>query len=55
MDTVLLRFRDLTQGVDTIKAHNAIAEQKDEEGKERVLWGWWKRKRSPCQILRFQI
>lgn len=24
MDTVLLRFRDLTQGVDTIKAHNSI-------------------------------
>ena len=47
MDTVLLRFRDLTQGVDTIKAHNAIAEQKDEEGKERVLWGWWKKEKEP--------
>lgn len=47
MDTVLLRFRDLTQGVDTIKAHNTIAEQKDEEGKERVLWGWWKKEKEP--------
>lgn len=37
MDTILLRFRDLTQGVDTISAHNSVVEH-NESG--HVLWGW---------------
>lgn len=49
MDTILLRFRNLTQGVDTIKEHNKIVEQKDakEEERGRVLWGWWKKEKEP--------
>lgn len=42
MDKILLRFRDLTQGVDTIAAHNEIAKEK-----QRVLWGWWKKEAEP--------
>src|SRR5450631_3393754 len=37
-DYLLLRFRELTEGVETIAAHNRIAE---EHG--YVLWGWWKK------------
>jgi len=37
-DALLLRYRDLTAGVDTIVAHNAIAEQRGS-----VFWGWWKK------------
>ena len=42
MDKILLRFRDLTQGVDTIATHNEIAKEK-----QRVLWGWWKKEAEP--------
>lgn len=42
MDSILLRFRDLTQGIDTIEAHNKIAEKN-----QRVLWGWWKKEAEP--------
>lgn len=38
MNTILLRFRDLTQNIDTVVAHNEIAEDKGS-----VLWGWWKK------------
>ena len=44
MDTILLRFRDLTQGVDTIDAHNSVVEH-NESG--HVLWGWWKKEKEP--------
>ncbi|MCC2643934.1 MAG: hypothetical protein K0S45_4347 [Nitrospira sp.] len=37
-DVLLLRFRDLTPGVNTISTHNEIA-----NAKGRVLWGWWKK------------
>jgi predicted phosphodiesterase len=37
-DTVLLRFRDLTEGVHTVDEHNKIVDQHG-----RVLWGWWKK------------
>jgi predicted phosphodiesterase len=37
-EALLLRFRDLTAGVDTIAAHNAIAEKSG-----WVFWGWWKK------------
>ena len=35
---VLLRFRELTEGIETISAHNEIVK---EHG--NVLWGWWKK------------
>jgi predicted phosphodiesterase len=37
-DQLLLRFRNLTPGLDTISEHNRIALEKG-----RVLWGWWKK------------
>ena len=41
-DCILLRFRELTQGIQTIEEHNKIARK---EG--HVLWGWWKKNNEP--------
>ncbi len=37
-DKVLLRFRDLTEGVRTIEEHNNVVARQG-----TVLWGWWKK------------
>jgi len=37
-DVLLLRFRDLTENVNSIEEHNKIAATGG-----RVLWGWWKK------------
>jgi 3',5'-cyclic AMP phosphodiesterase CpdA len=37
-EALLLRYRDLTAGVDTIVAHNTITETSGS-----VFWGWWKK------------
>lgn len=42
-NSVLLRFRDLTQDVNTIEVHNKLAG----ENQGRVLWGWWKKPPEP--------
>ena len=42
MDQILLRFRDLTQGIQTIDVHNSVVA---ECGK--VYWGWWKKEKEP--------
>lgn len=42
MDRILLRFRDLTQGIQTIDVHNSVVA---ECGK--VYWGWWKKEKEP--------
>lgn len=44
MDNILLRFRDLTQGVNTIDAHNSIVKSNESR---HVLWGWWKKEKEP--------
>lgn len=41
-DYLLLRFRELTAGVETIPAHNRMVK---EHG--HVLWGWWKKPPEP--------
>lgn len=42
LDLILLRFRDLTQGICTIDVHNQIAEEKGS-----AYWGWWKKEKEP--------
>jgi predicted phosphodiesterase len=37
-DYLLLRFRELTAGIETIPAHNKIVKERG-----HVLWGWWKK------------
>lgn len=38
MNTILLRYRELTQGIITVDEHNKVC---DKEGS--ALWGWWKK------------
>lgn len=42
MNIILLRFRDLTQNINTIDEHNKISLEKG-----KVLWGWWKKDNEP--------
>lgn len=42
-DYLLLRFRDLTAEVNTVTAHNEIA-----EASQTVFWGWWKK---PAELM----
>lgn len=42
MDKILLRFRDLTQNINTIEVHNEIAKKYGS-----VYWGWWKKDNEP--------
>lgn len=39
---IILRFRELTPDVDTIKAHLTILDRKGS-----VWWGWWKKEAEP--------
>ena len=48
MDRILLRFRDLTQGIQTIDVHNSVVA---ECGK--VYWGWWKKEKEPLYFSTF--
>jgi 3',5'-cyclic AMP phosphodiesterase CpdA len=42
MNTILLRFRDVTPNIDTIQEHNRIILDKG-----YVWWGWWKKENEP--------
>src|SRR4051794_31210683 len=45
---LILRFRELTPGVDTITAHDEIR-----SATGHVWWGWWKKEREPdrgCEL-----
>jgi hypothetical protein len=39
---IILRFRELTPGVDTVRAHVAVIEKFG-----YVWWGWWKKQTEP--------
>lgn len=39
MNTILLRYRELTQGIVTVDAHNEVCDKNNGS----ALWGWWKK------------
>ncbi|MCL1063054.1 metallophosphoesterase [Shewanella benthica] len=47
---LILRFRNATPGIDTIREHQKII-----NGKTSVLWGWWKKELEPEQAHLFDV